>query len=173
VLYSSITDTASSSASLLIDLYVNSARVFAVTKTGVISASSGVEFVNQFTMRNDPSLSGYLNVYSESAFGPVFSLTNNGTGFGCGSNGNECAYFGWSSNAVIIGSHKAGTGTARPVEFIFGDTNKMDYGATTAATWTIADAVALPQIAVIGGLTRKGTVCVSTTNQLYYSATVC
>lgn len=52
------------------------------------------------------------------------------------SNG-EWAYIGdWSGNVARYGSDQNGTGIARNIQFLVGGLSKLDFGVTTAGTWT-------------------------------------
>jgi len=58
----------------------------------------------------------------------------------------ERGCFDWaqSSNVLTIGTEKgSGGGSTRNLQFIIGGTDKLDYGVTTASTWTMADTLAL------------------------------
>lgn len=50
----------------------------------------------------------------------------------------ERGVFGWTdtSNVLTIGTQNAGTGVARNMSFVFGGTNKLDYGISNSNQWT-------------------------------------
>lgn len=60
----------------------------------------------------------------------------------------EWGYAKWVSNVFRIGTAAAvGTGSVRNIRFDIGGANKLDYGDTTAATWTFASKIAVPGLA--------------------------
>lgn len=52
----------------------------------------------------------------------------------------ERGVFDWTSNSNVltIGTQDGGSGSVRNLEVVIGGTNELDYGITTAATWTAA-----------------------------------
>jgi hypothetical protein len=58
----------------------------------------------------------------------------------------ELGLFGWQNtpNVLTIGTALLSGGIARSFQFIYGGTNVMDYGVTTAGTWTIPKPIILP-----------------------------
>lgn len=46
-----------------------------------------------------------------------------------------------TANVLSIGTQMGGTGVARNLQFLVGGVNKLDYGVTTASTWTSSTAL--------------------------------
>lgn len=89
------------------------------------------------------------------------------------SNG-EWGAFDWqgTSNVLSIGTKKNGTGATRNLQFLIGNTNQLDYGVTTASTWTFASQIAVTSMTQTA-VAQSGTVCYNSgTGAITYDATV-
>jgi len=77
----------------------------------------------------------------------------------------ERAVFDWNitSNVLVIGTQKGGTGSTRNIKFYIGGTNKLDYGVTTAGAWTVPSAELL-NWSTDTGLARNGAGVVEVNN---------
>ena len=66
----------------------------------------------------------------------------------------ERGVFDWAgtANVLTIGTKAAGTGTTRNMQFVIGGVNKLDYGVTTASTWTVGGQITSPYVNVISGI---------------------
>lgn len=79
----------------------------------------------------------------------------------------EYGVFDWqtTSNVLLIGTEKIGAGSVRNLELIVGGTNELDYGVTTAGTWTFSSPIAAPVVHGTGTIptaTGTGTPTVTT-----------
>lgn len=78
----SITDTASSAASKLIEFLVGGASRFALTKAGALSIAAGLTIAaSGAAITGDSSVAGALTV-TRSSTGPALTITNSSTGLG-------------------------------------------------------------------------------------------
>lgn len=89
----------------------------------------------------------------------------------------EWAYLGsWgpTANVATFGTDKNGAGTTRNIQFYVGGVNKMDFGVTTASTWTLTGGATVTAALINTGITSDAahtdsTVCQDTTTHQFYS----
>jgi hypothetical protein len=113
-----------------------------VDSTIAISNGNGVfmmdcnltsSFIWSFNMATN-TIPACIHIYNMQS--PSFTTTN-----------YERAQVGWDingNNIFTIGTQKGGTGATRNMEFVIGNTRKLDYGIATASVWTFADKIAVP-----------------------------
>lgn len=157
-----ITNTASNAASLLADLQAGGTSMFKVRVDGRTTINGMViSNVQGFWAAADAAAfmlgaaqdlwlvrDGAANILAQrnGANAQTFRVYNTYTD----ASNYERGVFNWSttSNVLTIGTSKAGTGSTRNLQFIVGDAVKADYGITTAATWTFADAIITPDLRI-------------------------
>ena len=166
-----VTDTASAAGSLLIDLQVGGSSKFKVSKTGEVSwstftgslTSRGVECspTSSFLLLNDAtprvvfggsvlknaSLSlGTSEVLQEAANtlaqrngvnAQTFRLYNTFTD----ASNYERGFMRWNTNVLEIGTEKAGTGSARNLQFLVDGSARLNYGVSASGEWTFVGSV--------------------------------
>jgi hypothetical protein len=148
------TDTASASGSLLLDLRVNNSQMLGVDKLGNGSAQVWAAFGGGVRAQSNTgtfALGTSLDVILARDAANILALRNGTSAqtfriyntYTDASNG-EWGGFNWTdvANVLSIGTKANGTGSTRNLQFIVGGTNKLDYGVTTAGTWSFQVPVA-------------------------------
>lgn len=182
-LTANFTDTASTVGSLLMDLQVAGATKFNVSKSGAVNTARDItinsgnlsiatntgalifglspDTILQRDAANTLALRNGVNAQSFKAANTYTDASN-----------NEYGVFDWisSANVLTIGTTNVGTGTTRNLRLVVGGVNKLDFGVTTAATWSSATAFAIAgtatfsagQVGAVRVVTAAGAVTVTT-----------
>jgi len=158
-----VTDTASASASLLMDLQVGGTSQFKVNKAGVgtligVLTSGGIVTTgssavaaggNVFVGASDNTKSILFGTATDvilardaantlalrnSTNAQTFNVYNTYTD----ASNYEVGIFSWSSNVLTIGARKAGTGLQRGIKIEGNTADTLNYGVTNAGSWTFA-----------------------------------
>lgn len=87
----------------------------------------------------------------------------------------ERAAFDWttSANVLTIGTQNLGSGSVRNIQIVVGGTDKLDYGVTTSATWTLTDALNAPNIASLAANTTAYVCWTTGTGAISHDSTTC
>lgn len=78
-----------------------------------------------------------------------------------------------NSNVFTVGTQAGGSGSTRNMEFIIGGTNKLDYGVTTAGTWTMAGNFNAPGVASLSAATTAWLCWTTSTGAVSEDSTSC
>ena len=160
-----VTDTASASGSLLMNLQVGGTSKFSVSKVGAVTAIGSVTGANGDGAISTGGVyawsSGYIGFSSGTSFGNAnadvllrrdaantlaqrngtnaqeFRLYNTYTD----ASNYERGFLKWDTNVLKIGTAKAGTGSARNLAFEIDGTIRLDYGVSNSGAWSFVGSV--------------------------------
>jgi hypothetical protein len=129
--------------------------------TNILAASAATLGWNADTLLNRGGAAGIL-VLSDTTTPTTFRVYNT-VDTPTGPTNYERGVLDWSttSNVLLVGTQKGGTGSVRNMEFIIGGTNKADYGVTNAGAWTFVGNTYISNLSSVGTINNFGTASIS------------
>ena len=147
-----VTDTASNAASNLLNLRRGGVSQFSITKFGEVTSANFVA-ASEFRSGNSYAISGDVIIRRDAANtlalrngvnAQAFNIYNTFTD----ASNYERGFVRWSSNVLLIGAEKLGTGTARDLVLQTDGTTRLTIAAAGPATFASS-------LSVTGGITAS------------------